>query len=125
MSCAAWEDSMEMIAAAWWTPDFLAEFKARRGYDFAKYLPFIYNGENYWGQLVPTYINRTLLGAGTDGGQSVNDDYRTTLNELYQRYIGHMQDWSHRKGLKFSNQPAYNLPLDMVRYPNNRTIHGG
>lgn len=107
---------MEMIAAAWWTPDFLYEFKARRGYDFTKYLPFIYNGENSWGQIVPTYINRTLLGVGTDGGQRINDDYRTTLNELYQRYIGHMQDWSHKKGLKFSNQPAYNLPLDMVGY---------
>ncbi|PVH75254.1 hypothetical protein DL98DRAFT_602280, partial [Cadophora sp. DSE1049] len=110
----AWEDSLEMIAAAWWTPDFLSEFKARRGYDFTKYLPFIYNGENYWGQLVPTYINRTILGAGTDGGQRVNDDYRTTLNDLYQRYLEHMQDWSHSRGLKFSNQPAYGLPLDMA-----------
>ncbi|KAM3082308.1 hypothetical protein ACMFMG_004752 [Clarireedia jacksonii] len=109
-----WEDSMEMIATAWWTPDFLHEFETRRGYDLTKYLPFIYNGENTWGQLVPPYVNRTLLGIGTDGGQGINDDYRATLNELYQRYIGHMQDWSHKKGLKFSNQPAYNLPLDMA-----------
>ena len=92
---------MEMVATAWWAPDFLSEFKARRGYDFIKYLSFIYNGENYWGQLVPTYLNRTLLGAGTDGGQSVNNDYRTTFNELYQRYVGHMQDWPHSRGLKF------------------------
>ncbi|KAH8679546.1 hypothetical protein BGZ60DRAFT_554003 [Tricladium varicosporioides] len=110
----AWEDSMEMIAAAWWTPEFLSEFKARRGYDLTKYLPFLYNGENTWGQAIPPYLNRTLLGVGTDGGQSVNDDYRATLNELHQKYLGHMQDWSHSKGLKFSNQPAYNLPLDMA-----------
>lgn len=106
---------MEMYAPAFWTPDFLAEFKARRKYDLTKYLPVLFNGDNTWGQILPPYGNRTFTGAGTDGGQGVNDDYRTTLTELNQRYIQHMQDWSHQKGLEFSNQPAYNLPLDMVR----------
>ncbi|KAH7403781.1 hypothetical protein BKA64DRAFT_777464 [Cadophora sp. MPI-SDFR-AT-0126] len=110
----AWEDSMEMYAPAFWTPDFLAEFRARRKYDLTKYLPVLFNGDNVWGQILPPYGNRTYIGGGSDGGQGVNDDYRTTLTELNQRYIQHMQDWSHQKGLEFSNQPAYNLPIDMA-----------
>jgi len=103
-----------MYSPVWWTPDFLTQFKARRGYDFDEYLPFIFNGENTWGTISAPYGERTYLGAGSDGGEGANNDYRSTLTELNQRYIAHMEDWTHGLNLQFSNQPAYNLPLDLV-----------
>lgn len=105
---------MEMYAPAHWTPNLLAHFESKRGYDLTKYLPVIFNGENTWGRFSAPYGNQTFLGAATDGGLAVNDDYRTTLTELNRDYIKGIRDWAKGKGLEFSNQPSYNLPLDMV-----------
>jgi hypothetical protein len=106
---------MEMYAPAHWTPDLLSHFKSRRNYDLTKYLPVIFNGENTWSRFSAPYGNQTYLGAGTDGGLAVNDDFRKTLTELNQNYVKGIRNWVRKKGLEFSIQPSYNLPLDMVR----------
>lgn len=39
---AVWEDSLEMMAPLWWTPDFLEVFEKNRGYSATKYLPVFF-----------------------------------------------------------------------------------
>ncbi|KAH2065611.1 hypothetical protein KXW21_006105 [Aspergillus fumigatus] len=41
-------------------------------------------------------------------------DYRRTLNAGYQDYMTHFSQWTHRIGIQYSHQPAYNLPLEML-----------
>ncbi|KIX10705.1 uncharacterized protein Z518_01789 [Rhinocladiella mackenziei CBS 650.93] len=111
----AWEDSMEMMATLWWTPGFLGRFERSRGYRLTKYLPLLYVAGNQWGQLFPSYLETYIYGNYTSDGISVHNlDYRTVLNEGYQEYIEHFKQWAHSNDIKYSDQPAYNLPLQML-----------
>lgn len=106
---------MEIIASLYWTPSFLENFKDRRGYSLIKYLPLLFTGSNSWVGLIPPYSEQFVYGNYTADGTSVHNlDYRQTLNEGYQDYITHFRDWAHKRGVGYSNQPAYNLPLQMV-----------
>ena len=110
---------MEMLATLWWTPGFLSTFENRLGYSLVKYLPFLYIADNQWGQFFPSYLETYF--DDRQPADAINQyvlDYRKVLNEGYQKYIQHMVDWAHLRGFKYSNQPAYNLPLDMVRLTN-------
>ncbi|KIX05605.1 uncharacterized protein Z518_06477 [Rhinocladiella mackenziei CBS 650.93] len=109
----AWEDSMEILASLYWTPDFLDKFEKARGYSLVKYLPLMFGANNSFGQNFPPYSELYLYVEPTDNGLHVQD-YRTTLNEGYQEYIAHFRKWSHSKDIQYSNQPAYNLPLQML-----------
>lgn len=81
-----------------------------------KYLPLLYVADNQWAQIFPSYFEIYSYGNYTSDGTSVYDlDYRDVLNEGYQEYVQHFRDWAHSQGFNYSNQPAYNLPLDMVR----------
>jgi hypothetical protein len=62
---------------------------------------------------VPSYNEMYTLGNQKDS--ACNADYRRTLNAGYQDYIAHFSQWTNRIGIRYSNQPAYNLPLEMVR----------
>lgn len=112
---AAWEDSMEMNSVVWWTHGFEKRFAEERGYDIRRCLPFLVNQENGWAQQNIPYgegfesVNRTL-------NIGCNEDYRVVLQHCYEDYVQAHVEWSHERGLEYSNQPAYNLPLDMVRY---------
>lgn len=110
-----WEDSMEILASLYWSPGFLMRFEKNRGYSLIKYLPLLFSVTNSWSSALPPYPEQFYYGNYTADGISVYDlDYRTTLNEGYQDFVSHYVEWSHSKGLKFSDQPAYNLPLAMV-----------
>ncbi|KAH0429215.1 hypothetical protein CcaCcLH18_08567 [Colletotrichum camelliae] len=110
----AWEDSMEMDTALWWTHDFADSFRTQRGYDIATCLPFLIQRESYWaaqnlpyGESFLSQDNNTLV-------SRCNDDYRRTLQHGYEEYIRATSEWAHEWGLEYSNQPAYNLPLNML-----------
>ncbi|KAF0324101.1 secreted protein [Colletotrichum asianum] len=110
----AWEDSMEMDTALWWTHDFADSFRTQRGYDIATCLPFLIQRENYWaaqnlpyGESFLSQDNNTLV-------SRYNDDYRFTLQHRYEKYIRTTSEWAHERGLEYSNQPAYNLPLNIL-----------
>ncbi|PQE23273.1 secreted protein [Rutstroemia sp. NJR-2017a BVV2] len=108
------EDSMEIQATLYWTPDFLQNFEARRGYSAAKYLPLFFNVTNQWGSALPAYNDTWVYrGLNSTSQSAVLDDYRTTLTEGYQNYLEHFVNWSHPLSVRYSAQPAYNLPLDM------------
>ena len=111
----AWEDSIEMVASLYWTPDFLQRFEQNRGYSALPYLPLFFNMSNSWNGILPTYLEQYRYGNYTPDGNSVHNlDYRTTLNDGYQEYIQHFEQWAHSIGVHYSDQPAYNLPLEMV-----------
>lgn len=115
-ACIVWEDSLEIQAALWWTPGFAERFEKSRGYSIVKYLPVIFHASNQWGGYLPPYNIIYNLGAGySPKGGKYHEDFRLTLSEAYRDYLVALQDWAASKGMNFSAQPAYNLPLDMVR----------
>lgn len=107
---------MEILAALYWTPDFLSRFEREAGYSLVKYLPLLYNPSNTWNGGILAYPELYQYGEYTADNTSVHDlDYRTVLTSGYQDYIDHFEEWSHARGVEYSNQPAYNLPLEMLR----------
>lgn len=114
---AAWEDSMEILASLYWTPGFLDQFQQDNGYSLVKYLPLLFSLTNSWNGFILAYPEQFSFGDYTAEGTSVHNlDYRTTLNKGYQAYVDQFESWAHTKGLRYSNQPAYNLPLQMVSW---------
>ncbi|ROV88303.1 hypothetical protein VMCG_10483 [Cytospora schulzeri] len=112
----AWEDSLEMLAALYWTPDFLSRFEHEMGYNIIKYLPLLYNPTNAWYAGSTVYPELYQYGEYTLDNQSVHEpNYYAVLGSGYQDYIDHFEKWSHFRGVHYSNQPAYNLPLEMLR----------
>ena len=72
---AVFSDSLEVYGADW-SPDFLAEFQKRRGYD-----------------LVP-HLTALIDSAAADAG-SVRNDWGRTLTELVEeRYLAPLSDWA-------------------------------
>ncbi|KAG8157140.1 hypothetical protein KVR01_013130 [Diaporthe batatas] len=112
----SWEDSMEILAALYWTPDFISRFEQEMGYSIIKYLPLLYNPKNTWNGGINAYPELYQYGKYTTDNTSVHDlDYRTVLTSGYQDYLDHFKEWSHARGVEYSTQPSYNLPLEMLR----------
>jgi hypothetical protein len=83
-------DSLEVNNSDW-TPDFLAQFQKRRGYDLTPYLPAL---------------------AGDIGGKTkaIRHDWGLTLSELCdENYLQPITAWAHRHGTKFRSQ-TYGTP---------------
>ncbi|MGD0740105.1 MAG: glycosyl hydrolase [Terracidiphilus sp.] len=105
-------DSLEVGANLFWSDDFLAEFKRRRGYDLLPYLPILKvqtNGEPY-GQFVdrPVYDMAEI-------GDAVRHDYRQTLSDLMaERFYGQFNKWAHEHKL-LSRTQAHGSPTDVLR----------
>ena len=91
---AQFHDSFEYYGATW-TPDLLAEFQKRRGYDLRKHFP-------------------ALAGEGPDETVArVKADYRETLSELHLDYMRRWGAWTHRRGGLVRNQ-AHGAPANLV-----------
>jgi hypothetical protein len=87
---AVFSDSLEVFASDW-TPDMLAEFHKRRGYDLTPYLP-------------------ALVGDMGDKTAAVRRDWGKTLTELCEeRYLTPINEWAHAHGTKFRSQ-TYGVP---------------
>ncbi|KAF2136702.1 uncharacterized protein K452DRAFT_127448 [Aplosporella prunicola CBS 121167] len=109
----AWEDSLEMETSLWWTPGFQDKFEQNRGYSIRECLPLLMQPSNYWVQSMMPWTE-TFVSANSTFTENCNEDYRITLNEGYQEYLGHYQQWAHGLGIEYSAQPAYNLPLNAL-----------
>lgn len=71
-------DSLEYHTCLEWTPDFLEEFKTRRGYDVLPYLPFL-GGEGYFsGSDLPGYRLKER-----EVSEMINRDYLETLTRCF------------------------------------------
>ncbi|KAI1031719.1 hypothetical protein LB504_000062 [Fusarium proliferatum] len=110
-----WEDSMEIQASLYWSPDFQDRFKSKRGYDVIKYLPLLFHKLTSFTAAQAPYNTTFYLDGTPDDGQSKYlQDYRLTLNEGYQEYLQTFEDWAQSLGLSHSCQVGYNIPLDIL-----------
>ncbi|KAH7176035.1 hypothetical protein EDB81DRAFT_897022, partial [Dactylonectria macrodidyma] len=109
----AWQDSMEMQSALWWTHGFSEQFHALRGYDIRPCLPFLIRRDTFWAAQTLPY-GESFESQNSTIAERCNDDYRITLQHGYEEYIRANAEWARSKGLEYSNQPAYNLPLNML-----------
>ncbi len=99
---ALFEDSIELESKSLlWTPDVLAEFARRRGYDLLPYLPtLLVSGGNQ----AYTFVARLT--------REVSHDYWQTLSELYnEHHATAVKKWANALGLKLRAQP-YGLQTD-------------
>ena len=113
---AFFTDSLELAADWAWTPEFLAEFEARRGYDLTPYLPCCYvpaRDNKYAGMIIK---NRppSFEFAG-DLGERIRYDYELTVGDLFvERFVKAMSDWAAPRGLQ-SRIQAYGIRADTMR----------
>lgn len=88
-------DSYEVYNADW-TPDFLNEFRKRRGYDLSPYIKYLVTNEE-----------NEIAGR-------VKSDYRETLNELIlNNFTKDFTNWAHSKNSKNTNQ-AHGSPGNLL-----------
>ncbi|KAL3482822.1 hypothetical protein BJX62DRAFT_245495 [Aspergillus germanicus] len=96
------EDSLELKMQQYWTPNFIQEFKKRRGYDLTPYLLYVLKDTN------------TFSGESTTA-QQVEYDFYSTVTDLYIDYrLTHLKKFTHSLGLKLRVQP-YTATFDSSR----------
>lgn len=100
---SVFSDSLEVYGSDW-TPDFLDQFKRRRGYDLTPYLPELFLGND-------------------ETAKSVRHDWGQTLCELIdENYLQPITTWAHQHHTLFRSQtygaPAVTLSSnDLVDLP--------
>ncbi len=91
-------DSLELMQDLPWTPDFLEQFKKRRGYDLTPYLPLILQPgwmQSWNARYSPPYYQMGDL------GDRVRADYRQTLSDLeIDNFFAPFADWAKAHGFK-------------------------
>jgi len=90
---AEFHDSFEYYGATW-TPNFLTEFRIRRGYDLLTELPAFFGTDD---------MLRT---------SRIRFDYRVTLAELHHDYVKRWTDWSHTHG-SITREQAHGAPANI------------
>jgi hypothetical protein len=106
---------MEMQTALFWTPGLAQKFQSGRGYDILACLPYLIIKSNYWASSVVPYGETFRSSNNQTFADDCINDYQVSLREGYEKYLQANLDRAHSKDLKYSAQPSYNLPLDMVR----------
>jgi len=105
-------DSLEVGANLFWSDDFLAEFRRRRGYDLLPYLPIL--KEQAHDQPFGEYADLPVFEMAGIGDQ-VRHDYRQTVSDLMaERFYGHFNKWAHQHKL-LSRTQAHGSPTDVLR----------
>jgi hypothetical protein len=105
-------DSLEVGANLFWSDDFLAEFKRRRGYDLLPYLPIlkVQTNEEPYG----VYVDRPVYEMA-EVGDAVRHDYRQTVSDLMaERFYGQFNRWAREHKL-LSRTQAHGSPTDVLR----------
>jgi hypothetical protein len=91
---AIFSDSLE-VERSDWTSDFLSEFRKRRGYDLAPYLP-------------------ALAGDIGEKTMSIRHDWGRTLTELAdENYLKPLTEWAHQHGTLFRSQSYGTPPVNL------------
>ncbi|KAJ5019402.1 hypothetical protein K4K57_000568 [Colletotrichum sp. SAR 10_99] len=111
------EDSQEMVAATYWTPNFVDEFLSRRGYSVMDILP-----------VVTQYKNNAYLFLFNDSGAQRGSlhDYHETITDLYADYhIAPLRKWLNSRGMKYRAQPYGIDKLDSMRIATTLDIPEG
>ncbi len=91
---AVFSDSLEVYAADW-TPDFLEQFRKRRGYDLTPFLP-------------------ALAGDIGEKTLAIRHDWAKTLTDLVdENYLTPINEWARQHGTRFRSQ-TYGYPPVMM-----------
>ncbi len=105
-------DSLEVAANLFWSDDFLAEFRRRRGYSLLPYLPII----QMQGHAEPfgKFADLPVFEIAEVGDQ-VRHDYRQTVSDLMiERFYSQFNKWAHDHNL-LSRTQAHGSPADVLR----------
>ena len=105
-------DSLEVRANLYWSDDFLAEFRRRRGYDLTPYLPVLkvqgYGGPFNEYENLPPFEMPGI-------GDQIRRDYRQTLSDLMiERFFNPFNTWAHQHHMLARTQ-AHGAPADILR----------
>ncbi|MFC8125603.1 glycosyl hydrolase [Streptomyces sp. NPDC057302] len=110
------EDSLELDAdSLFWAPGFPEEFKRRRGYDMAAYLPLMFQHgmSRYWVPAKPPVADFDLPDGG---GGKVRADYYRLITDLYvDNHLKPFQQWARGYGMTYKTQAAYGQDLEPIR----------
>ncbi len=100
---AVFSDSLEVYGADW-TPDFLAQFQKRRGYDLTPYLPLLIGQSGVRGRgAVPR--SEAPLEKTDEKTADIRRDYGLTLTELMNdNYLTPIRKWAETHGTRFRSQ---------------------
>ena len=105
-------DSLEVGANLYWSDDFLAEFRRRRGYELLPYLPIL-KMQSY-DQPFGEYLDLPIFDM-TDLGNQVRFDYHQTVSDIMiERFYGRFNKWAHDHKL-LSRTQAHGAPADVLR----------
>lgn len=112
VNTSLFEDSIEVHTEGGqrWTPDYLTEFAARRGYALDPFLPLIMDkaGSSPWAPASAAYSFSSSVDS------RVRRDYQQTQSDLYLAYHTYpIQEWAHRHKMTYKAQ-AYGLYIDTV-----------
>jgi hypothetical protein len=109
---AIFTDSYEFAVDRHFSPDFLAIFKERRGYDITPWLPAnMQKGYNY-----VSYKNPNAPPDYSFGSEDwrLRYDYDLTISELFRdHFIKASRNWTETRGLLFRNQ-CYGMNMDLI-----------
>jgi len=110
---ATFVDSLELMQDLPWTADFLAQFRARRGYDLTPYLPLVL--QPGWMQTWGAHWSAPYFDADGSLAERIRADYRRTVSDLlFEDFVTPFVDWNHDHGLKAKFQ-AHGAPLDILK----------
>jgi hypothetical protein len=99
-------------ANLFWSDDFLAEFRGRRGYDLLPYLPIL--KLQIYAEPNSQFVDRPVYEM-TEVGDAVRHDYRQTVSDLMtERFYGQFNKWAHDHNL-LSRTQAHGAPADVLR----------
>ena len=105
-------DSLELMQDLPWSPDFLEQFKKRRGYDLTPYLPLIL--QPGWMQSWNSRYSPPYYQMG-DLGERVRADYRQTVSDLeIENFFVPFADWARSHGFK-SRLQAHGGTSDILK----------
>ena len=98
-------DSMELEGANW-CPDFVDEYKRRRGYDISPYLPYILYKVGQMGQPVEGAVITQTSGVAKEEIERVRYDFFVTCMDMVRdRFLAPYTQWCNRNGFKSRVQP--------------------
>jgi len=113
---ALFTDSQEIACEWYWTKDFFAEFKKRRGYDVQPYLPACYvpNRDNQFTYVVVMNEKPCYDFPGGDGDR-IRHDWEETISDLFaERYCAGIANLAHEHGMQHRIQ-AYGIRVDLLK----------
>jgi hypothetical protein len=105
-------DSLEVRVNLYWSDDFLAEFRRRRGYDLLPYLPIlkVQTSGGPYGEFVDLPAFEML-----EIGDQVRHDYRQTVSDIMiERFYSRFNQWAHQHKL-LSRTQAHGSPTNVLR----------